>query len=494
MRNLDEVRTLIEEARARKERINQQMMELARSCPPGDSLPAGYQERADRLETGLTNADREIGELTQEMREIVRSLATNPGNRESGDGAGSVAPVATRVRRDSDSPEISRALKVLDTEGRHLPAAAGDQVDRLLRAERTDEYDPRETARLIEITEHPSYKSAFQEVMRSWMQGVPPLLEPQEVFYMRAARRYHAEVARAMGENTSTAGGVAVPAFIDPSLIITSGAIDAPILQVARIEHVTTNIWKGVSTAGMSWSYDTEAAEVSSDEPTDLTQPSVTVHMARGFLPYSIEVGQDWAGFAAEMGGLLAEGYTDLIARRSATGTGSGEPFGIFTALDANTNVEVVVTTDGSFGGQDVLKVWNALPERYRRRATWVMSESVRSAIRSFSQTASGVASSWFTVDLTGGEFRINERSVVITDYAPTFSSGVPGTTGAANILCVGDFRNYAFAQRAGMTVENVQHLFGASQRPTGQRGLFAWARHGMDSVADNGFRLLQNQ
>jgi predicted phage gp36 major capsid-like protein len=77
------------------------------------------------------------------------------------------------------------------------------------------------------------------------------------------------------------------------------------------------------------------------------------------------------------------------------------------------------------------------------------------------------------------------------TDYAPEFT----GTTGAANILVVGDFSNFLVAQRAGMAIELIPHLFGATNsRPTGQRGWFAYARHGFDSVNDLGFRLLQNQ
>jgi predicted phage gp36 major capsid-like protein len=58
----------------------------------------------------------------------------------------------------------------------------------------------------------------------------------------------------------------------------------------------------------------------------------------------------------------------------------------------------------------------------------------------------------------------------------------VPGTTGAANILVVGDFSNYLIAQRAGMSVEQVPLVIGSSgQRPTGQRGMFAWARNGCE-------------
>jgi predicted phage gp36 major capsid-like protein len=32
------------------------------------------------------------------------------------------------------------------------------------------------------------------------------------------------------------------------------------------------------------------------------------------------------------------------------------------------------------------------------------------------------------------------------------------------------------------------------NNRPTGQRGFFAWGRIGDNSVVDEGFRLLQNQ
>jgi hypothetical protein len=37
--------------------------------------------------------------------------------------------------------------------------------------------------------------------------------------------------------------------------------------------------------------------------------------MTRGFLPYSIELGQDYPSFAAEMQALLAAGYQDIMAQ-----------------------------------------------------------------------------------------------------------------------------------------------------------------------------------
>src|SRR5262249_51729413 len=137
---------------------------------------------------------------------------------------------------------------------------------------------------------------------------------------------------------------------------------------------------------------------------------------------------------------------------------------------------------------EDIYKVWEALPAKYRRNAKWFMSTSVMDRIR-----AMGDSTKWHanTVQLPAGAIDVLfNRAVYEQPYWPDFVA----TTGAANLLVVGDASNYVVARRAGMTVEAVPHLFGAAGRPTGQRGLFAWARLGANSVNDLGFRLLQNQ
>src|SRR5262249_2776614 len=119
---------------------------------------------------------------------------------------------------------------------------------------------------------------------------------------------------RAQAEGATTTGGYALPIQIDPSVILTNQQSGNPLLAECRVEDVTTNVLKLVSAAGVVWSFDPEAAEVSDDSIT-LAQPSVTVFMARGFIPYSIEVGQDWPGFQTEMARLLAAGYDELVAQ-----------------------------------------------------------------------------------------------------------------------------------------------------------------------------------
>lgn len=383
-----------------------------------------------------------------------------------------VEPSALDMRTATRQELRSAALKTLEVEGRGLATHQGDHVEKLLRTQ-TAATDGSAIARRMLATENDSYRSAFVKAVTQ----TAPAFTADEV---RAINEF-----RAMSEGTDSAGGYGIPVLIDPTIILTSGAADAPLLNISRVVTITTDAWKGVSSAGVTWSYDAEGTAVSDDSPT-LAQPAVDVYTARGFIPYSIEVGQDYPGFADEMRALLNQGYIDLIAKQSMTGS---TPVGIFTALDANTNVEVVVTTDGAFGAVDVLNVWKALPERYRNRASWIMSADVENEVRGFSTSGPG---SYYTVDLSaGGIGTLFGRPVLTTDYAPEFT----GTTGAANILVVGDFSNFLIAQRAGMTIELVNHLFDVTNnRPTGQRGWFAYARHGFDSINDNGFRLLQNQ
>jgi len=493
-----------EEIRAAIEYLDACIRELHQDAD--GSLRSLDDDEQTRFDEGLAERARLAGLLVRAER--IEAQATVPGATVPGDDRGvfqhqrKVEAYAGEDLRYLRPGEIrDKALKVLDdtraTEhlggerAKTVSTPAGDitvtastradevqaHVERLVRTS-SKNLDGSQIARRLVVTENDAYRTAFQKLVTQPM----PVLTPEE---SRAVQAF--EEVRAMSIGTDASGGFGVPVLIDPSIILTAQGSLNPFRRIARVETITNDEWKGVSSAGVTWSYDAEAATVSDDSPT-LGQPNVVAHMARGFIPYSIEVGGDYPGFASEMSTLLMEGYDELQAQAFATGSGSGQPFGIFTALDANTNVEVVVTTDGAFGGVDINKVWGALPDRYKGNATWVMSHDVGNEVATF---GNGNNLSFLTVDLTGVAETIRKRPIEYASYAPDFT----GTTGASNVLVVGDFRNYLIAERAGMSVELVPHLFDiTNNRPTGQRGWFAWARHGADSVNDLGFRLLQNQ
>lgn len=454
-----------------------------------DELDEESEARFDALVAeGVELAEKRAAlELRAEKVAKLRAAAQVPANTEPGDGARAGAPqIMKRVEADVDLTRATRsevrdaALAGVerDLNAGSIGADAAGQLEKLVRSRKvtTDGdviLDGDAIARRAVLTSRDEYRSAF-------LKGVSqtnPAFSPEEV---RALNEF-----RAQSVGTTTAGGFAVPVVIDPTIILTTGAADAPILRVARVETITNNVWKGVTGSPAAWSYDAESATVSDDTIT-IGQPVVTTYTARAFVPYTIEIEQDWPSFASEMAGVISQGYVDLIAAQSMTGSGSA-PQGIFTAIDAAAAREVVVTTSGQLSAIDVLKAWNHVPERFRGRSSWFSSVSVESKVRVPATDIAGL----YTVDLNSeGLGLVNGRPYYTTDYAPAFT----GTTGTVNLLVVGDFSNYVIAQRAGMNLELVPHLVDVTNnRPTGERGWFAWARHGMDSVNDNAFALLKN-
>jgi HK97 family phage major capsid protein len=378
------------------------------------------------------------------------------------------------VRRLSVSEARDRALRAFDDKyaTAHLDPDQKAHIDRQIRRDS-------DIARRVLVTENEAYREAWLKLVTR----THPLLDEDERQAVNAWEEY-----RAMSEGTTTAGGFGIPVFIDPSIIMTAQGSGNPFLEIAAQKTITTNIWKGVSSAGVTWSFDAEAAEVSDDAPT-LAQPSVQAYMARGFIPFSIEVGQDYPAFADEMATLLSEGYDELLVDKFTRGSGTNEPTGILTALSANTNVRVRVTTSGTLGSPDPYKAWKALPQRFRRKASWLMSVDVNNAVRQLG-TANVYHASTINLPEEWAD-SLFKKGVYESPYMPDTTTSTSATDGYA---VVGDFKNYVVARRGGMSVELVQHLIGlTNNRPTGQRGWFAYARIGGNSVNDLGFRLLVN-
>lgn len=332
-------------------------------------------------------------------------------------------------------------------------------------------------ARQIVLTSSPAYLRAWSKMARAGAGGAN-LTESE-------ARALHeVENFRAMSL-TDNAGGYLVPFQLDPTVIITSDGKRNDIRTKARQVVATGDVWHGVSAAEVSWSYDAEASEVSDDAPT-FAQPTIPIHTARGFVPISLEAYQDAANVTTEVGRLLAMGKNTLEATAFATGSGTGQPTGIVTAL-AGTSSEINAATDDTFAIADVRSVYNALPARYRMNASWLANNSIYTLIRAFDTSGGG----GFWANLNGDR---PEQLLGKDILEAEAMDGSITTSGAVNnyALVFGDFENYVIADRIGMSVEFIPHLFHTgNNRPSGQRGWFATVRHGADSVNDGAFRLL---
>lgn len=425
------------------------------------SFDEGLAERARLLE--LLERHNTIATLAEVPASVVTSAPS--------------APEVIVRNNPFDLSEISLASSPGEIRDRALRAV--DAVDGLEdrhreQAENLVRNLPVAVAQRVVFTGSPAYRSAFQKVVSDRRE----LLTSDEREALGAYER--------AASLTAADGGYAVPFTLDPTIIDTGSHSTNPFRQISRIVQTTTNSWNGVSSAGVTASWDAEAAEVSDDAPT-LAQPSIPTFKGQVFVPFSVEIGGDWANMEADVRRMIAIAKSDLEGAAFATGNGTTAPQGIVTALDGTAS-EIAPTTAETFAIADVYKVETALKASARANASWVANKAWYNAIRQFD--TNGGAGLWERVGA--------RQPAELLGYPAYESSDMDGVLPNASAtadnfgLVLGDFANgYVIVDRVGMNVELVPHLFGSNRRPTGQRGFLAWFRVGAECVSVSDFAML---
>ena len=432
-------------------------------------LSKSDEAEAERLNDEFTELADHV-QRSDKLAEIAK--AGQPGSRLRID-TGSADRVHEGTR--------SAVLRNLDAKVKDgiLPARSAETVERLVGDGRGW------TARWAAVTGDPAYERAFCKMFTGGPHG-HLRWTPEE---SEAYRRVEAlrDEQRALGIGGSGNGGDSmVPLSLDPSVLLSNDGSTSSLRQIARVETIATDSWHGVSSAGVTAEWRDEFEESSDATPT-LTDPTVPVHRGSAFVPYSFEVEQDAVQFIAELQRLLVDAAVQLSDLAYTTGSGVGEPKGFITALvAADPGVPLVApTTPETIGAADVFKVQNALPPRFQAGARWAANLAVLNTLRQF-ETGNG--------SLKFPALQDNPPSLLGRPVHE--QSNMDGTFNAAvtddnYLLAYGDFKQFLIVDRIGATLERVDHLFGSSQRPTGQRGALLWWRTGSDVLVPNAFRLL---
>lgn len=326
-------------------------------------------------------------------------------------------------------------------------------------------------SRLCLATSKPAYLRAWSKLAR----GAGHEITRDEQDAIAHAR----QAVRAMSL-TDTAGGYLVPFQLDPTVILAADGSRNQIRQIARTVVATGDVWNGVSAGQVTWSFASEGTEAGDNAPA-FTQPTIAVHKAQGFVPISIEAIEDEANVAMEVARLLAFGRDTLEAQAFITGTGSGQPVGIATALNGTAS-NITSAPAGSFNADDVYACDNALPFRYSSNGSWLAHRAIYNLVRQFDTTGGGLF--WANLNPGAPPDLLGRPKYEAEAMASTVATG-------NDVLIFGDFEHYVIADRVGMTVEFIPHLVGTNRRPTGQRGWYAYYRVGADSVLDSAFRMV---
>lgn len=292
---------------------------------------------------------------------------------------------------------------------------------------------------------------------------------------------------RAMTAGTGSTGGYFVPLYLDPTMILTGAGSYNAIRQRADVRQISTLVFNGVTAAQITASEVAEAVAFSDNSPT-VGNIQLTMLKAGAYIPASFEAFEDIENLTSDVSTLIADAKDNYEANRLTVGTGSGQPTGVVTAVNAVTSSRVSPATGGAFAVADVYSVNQALQPRFRRsssaRRAFLASVNVINAMRQFA-TANNYHA--FLTDLGGGQppRLLGDDLEEASDMATVLTTG-------NKVLLYGDFSRYLIVDRIGLTTEFIPNVFDqATARPTGQRAWLAHWRWNATTADPNAFRLL---
>jgi HK97 family phage major capsid protein/HK97 family phage prohead protease len=434
-------------------------------------LPPDVQTRYDEAEEALEKVTRDLeAQVKREQR--VASFGEKRETVEPPDRDFQVMkPVQdiynkAAVYRDARDPDNAsqmfrdRAMKAVEgatfAHQRANQEDAKGQVEKLLK---TSESQDAEISRRILTTGSPTYRRALGKAIKA---GSLDTLTSEE--------------RTVMAEGAGATGGFAITFDLDPTIVKTSSGAVNPFRRACRVVSISgTNEWRGVSSGAVVATYEAEATEAVDRSPT-LAQPAFITKRAQTFIPFSIELDQDWGALQSEMAGLIQDSKDVLEATQFATGLGTGVlPQGIVVGM---TNTATTGTTT-VLAVNDIYKTEEALPPRFRDNAQWFANRFWYNKVRQL-DTAGG-ANLWvpdlrtgIPANETGNTgfnligYPANESSAMVATLATTVKEAV-----------LMDPSFYVIVERVGLDIELIPHLFGLTANyPSGQRGVYAMWRN----------------
>ena len=224
------------------------------------------QSRAAKLNAAMRDADVAAVRAAAEKFQSRRRASATPGN---------VDPVRATSGELRDG-----ALVAIERAQNRLSSDQQDHLEKLVRESTGCSY-------CIDFQKADRYAGA--SVMHTHRATVAASRSPWSQEEGRAVRLWQEEF-RSEVRAASEAGsfGLAIPATIDPSIVPSAGEL-APILGLCNVKTVTTNVYKGVTSAGSGWAFSSEGSAYADDSPT-LAQPVVAINTAKAFIPASHRV------------------------------------------------------------------------------------------------------------------------------------------------------------------------------------------------------------
>ena len=464
---------------------------------------------------GLDELDKELSARITEKQALRDRIAQIDASKQGEPAYRPAVPQIVKARRvpedvfaleqyrnlSTSQPEMLQALRdgaMFAVERATYPhpesVSAKEQanIQKLLdTVDKPSKYNPnRELAQLILSTGSPLYERAFTK----YIQGKP--LSPEE---QRAA-------AAPLTVQTDPTGGYAVPFYFDPTLLHVGAWTNVnPYRQTCTVKTIVgSDTYHGATVGAFTVARAAEATAAEQGMQDDsFGQISAIVAKVQGTAAMSIELLSDRSDITSELASLISEAKDTEEETAFSNGSGAAlgggfQPIGMFGAAHDTTGAYTHIDTAAAAGAvakEDAYSMESALPIRHRANAAWFMNRGVIRVFQALEtsggQLFGGVqyASVGYPQNSPAGNtgLRLLNYPIWETPSAPAFVAATDDLVIAALV----NPKTFYIVERAGMTVEVVQHMFDGDGKLTGQRGIYAWWRNtAKPATVDGGRRL----
>jgi HK97 family phage major capsid protein/HK97 family phage prohead protease len=485
---LEELRALIAEMTERQSDIEAEHRDA--------ELPEDVQAEFDEASEAIERATKTIASI-EARQERVRKAAEE-GKSEK--------PGAPHVRKNLDNIYSLEEIRKEAFDGNDFVKRAGEAAKHVLERSSlpqnadeksrdsilemlNDGVDDGAVAKRLVATGNPAYERAIGRAIRAGSLDVLTLTERQIVDETRAA----------INIGSDAASGFAVPFQLDPTLVHLGAGYINPLRQLAKIIQLYGKDYRTLTISEIQV-YRALEAEIATETAPTLAQAIVKANKVHGWVPFSMEADEDWAGMRSEIFQLLQEAKDKEEANSFLLGTGVAPyPEGLITGATSTVDT---AANGGAFTLADIYALMEALPVEFESNASFLATKQIYNKIRGLGNTANA-NQLWGSPDLSNG----NSAKLLET---PTYRvTGMDSTTAAGKkFLVYGDIRKaFTILDRIGMEIELVPMLFafaaGAAYpaqgtvtqpRPTGQRGFYAHWRNNSKVVNPDAVRVLKGK
>ena len=288
--------------------------------------------------------------------------------------------------------------------------------------------------------------------------------------------RGKSQIYNVMQESVDADGGYLVPTEFEKQ-IVTALQENNVIRSIAKTITTAAERKIPIAATHSTAQWTPENGAYTESTPT-FAQKTIDAFKLTDLIKVSTELLQDsMFNLESYIANEFARAFGAAEEQAFCTGTGTGQPSGIFTANGGEVGVNLSSPT--SISCDNLIDLIYSLKSPYRRNAVFLMNDATISLIRKLKD---GNGTYLWQASLQHGQ---PDR---LLGYPLYTSPYVPGVAAGALPIAFGDFSNYWIADRMGRTVQRLNELYAGN----GQIGFIATQRVDAKVILPEGIKLVK--